>query len=162
MAFLQRGESARGHRALSRGAEAAQPRCRRCRLAPGGAGPVRTGAVEEQQRSEAVQQLGQPVPPQVLAALLLARRHPAVPGRPEAVAGPAAGAVRARGGTSASKGARSGSSRGTLAGARGKGEGKTDFPGSRHVSTGTDTPRSRLRPGSALVRGEKKITRGTF
>lgn len=78
MAFLQRGQSARGHRALSRGAEAAQPRCRRCRRALGAAGPVRTGAVEEQQRSEAVQQLGQPVPPQVLAALLLARRHPAV------------------------------------------------------------------------------------
>lgn len=56
---------------------------------PRGPGPVRTGAVEEQQRSEAVQQLGQPVPPQVLAALLLARRHPAVPGWREAAPGPA-------------------------------------------------------------------------
>lgn len=65
----------------------------------------------------------------------------AIPRWPEGAAGPAAGAVRARGGTRASKGARSGSSPGTLAAATGKGEGKTDFPGSRHVSTGTDTPR---------------------
>lgn len=40
----------------------------------------RTGAVVEQQRAEAVDQLGDPVPLQVLAALPLARRHPALPG----------------------------------------------------------------------------------
>lgn len=122
--------------------------------AAGPAGPERTGAVEEQQRSEVVQQLGQPVPPQVLAALLLGPRHPAVPGR-EAAAGPAGAGRDGAGGGRAEEPAAAPAA-GRSAQARGKGEGKTDFPGSRHVSTGTDTPRSRPGPGSALVRGESK------
>lgn len=40
----------------------------------------RTGAVIEQQRAEAVEQLGEPVALQIVAALLLARRHPALLG----------------------------------------------------------------------------------
>lgn len=47
-------------------------------LAPGAR--CRTGAVVEQQRAEAVEQLGDPVALQVVAGLLLARRHPALLG----------------------------------------------------------------------------------